>query len=257
MEILENRSHDVADRLQAAVSLVKEGGDSQDQEWIQRIEKCREQMLANLDPLVDGTLGEAGIYDSGNKTISQACSVSKKGRDAFFLYSLVRSLDSRHVLELGTNVGISSSYLAAGLMQNGHGGTLVTLESSRYRQRQAIRLHEELGLDNSVSYVQGLFADTLETVLETQPPFDLVFVDGHHLYQPTLDYTEQILAHVSAGTVLLFDDIRWSEGMEQVWARLQEDSRFGFVLDCTRVGVCVVGDLDGSPRQVSGPVKLT
>lgn len=235
-------------KISEALMMLATGGDTPGREWIERIEGLRVKMLNNGSPLVDGSLDEAGIYDGGNKTIASACLVSKPPRAAFFLYCLVRAFNSRRILELGTNVGISSAYLAAAGSGNATGKGLVTLESSRYRQRVAIRLHKELHLTN-ISYVHGLFSEVLAVALNGQVSPDFVFIDGHHQYQPTLDYLDQVAVHASAACVFVFDDIDWSDGVRRAWKVIQQDRRFSTVVDFRTVGVCVLGTL-GKPRRI-------
>src|SRR5262245_34189912 len=109
-----------------------------------RIEALRAELLARAEPLVDGTLGAGGLYDEG-QSVRAACEVSKGPPAAFLLYALVRELGPAQVLELGTNVGISSAYLAAALRANGR-GALATLDASPYRQRIAAECHRRLSL---------------------------------------------------------------------------------------------------------------
>jgi predicted O-methyltransferase YrrM len=82
-------------------------------------------------------------------------------------------------------------------------------------------LHQQLGLDN-ISYKQGLFIDTLASSLEEAGPVGMAFVDGHHQYQPTLDYFDSIWNRSVDDTVFIFDDIRWSEGMKRALERLAQ-----------------------------------
>jgi predicted O-methyltransferase YrrM len=145
------------------------------------------------------------------------------------------------VIELGTNVGISSAFIGAALTVNGDSGKLVTLDASPYRQRLARQLHSRLGLRN-VTYTAGLFNDTLESVLERSGHVDLAFIDGHHQYQPTLDYLDAILQQATVDCAFVFDDIRWSDGMKQAWTEIMGDPRFGLVMDLGSIGVCIRGD---------------
>jgi predicted O-methyltransferase YrrM len=170
-------------------------------------------MTADSSPLVDGTLDAEGLYDQG-QTVADACNVSKGREAARYLFSIAAEYRPSIVLELGTNVGISSSYLAAA------GGRVTTLEASPYRLRLARQLHERLGLTN-IDYVQGLFTETLDPILQRLPPVELAFIDGHHQYQPTLDYFEAIRKQARPDCVFLFDDIYWSDGMERAWAELR------------------------------------
>jgi len=208
-------------------------------EWRERIEAERARLLGRVELVDDGSLRDGGPYDKG-VTIQQACFVSKPQEQALLLFSLARAARPANVLEVGTNVGISSAYIGAALKLNGDSGELTTLDASRYRQRLAKEAHRNLGIDN-VSYVEGLFTKTLRPSLERLRSVDLAFIDGHHQYQPTLDYFEKIMAFSNAGSVLVFDDIRWSKGMKQAWSRIARDKRVAVAVDLQSVGVCVVG----------------
>jgi predicted O-methyltransferase YrrM len=205
--------------------------------WVERIELERMRLLSRHEALDDGSLGQGGLYDDG-VTIEQACSVSKPPKPALLLFLLTRTIEPMNVIELGTNVGISSAYIGAGLKANGQGGRIATLDASPYRQRLAREMHRNLGIDNT-SYIQGLFTDTLDQTLATPGPVDLAFIDGHHQYQPTLDYFEKIYTSSAPGAVFVFDDIRWSDGMKRAWSRIRSDDRLGLVVDLHSVGICV------------------
>lgn len=228
--------HPRAAVLAEVIRGVREPLPQEEQRWIDAIEQGRARMLARTDPLVDGAAGEAGPYDAG-LTVAGAAVNSKAPVAARLLYGLIRALRPRTVLELGTNVGISSAYQAAALRVNGDGGRLVTMEGSPYRLRLARELHGGLGLDN-VQYVHGPFAETLGGTLEGLGTVDLAFIDGHHQYQPTLDYCDAVWAHAAPRTLFVFDDIRWSQGMRDAWARLRVDPRFGLSVDLGSMGLC-------------------
>jgi predicted O-methyltransferase YrrM len=247
LEALEASSHPESARLAAAVRSFGQKPSSEEQGWIDKVESQRKRLLRRTDLLVDGSLGEAGLYDGG-LTVQEACRVSKPPRWARLLYTLVRTFRPLEVIELGTNVGISGSYIAAALKANGS-GALLTLDASSYRQRIAQDIHRQIGLDN-VTYMQGRFTDTLLPALRSVESVGIAFVDGHHQYQPTLDYFEEILGFSKPGTVIVFDDIRWSDGMLKAWERLQSDTRLGLVVDLGTIGIGVVGGGEGRDRCV-------
>jgi predicted O-methyltransferase YrrM len=200
---------------------------------VTRIEHMRSKLLADDRPLVDGTLGEAGLYDQ-NATIARAAQASAPPTTLQFIFSLCREYQPSSVIELGTNVGISSSYIASAMS----GGILATLEASSYRLRVARSIHQELGI-NRIKYTQGLFAHTLEAVLNEIDPIDMAFIDGHHQFQPTLDYFDAIWRRSNEGSVFIFDDIRWSAGMKQAWKVLRADRRMTIAIDLRRIAVCI------------------
>lgn len=222
---------------------------------IEAIERERASMLASDEPLVDGTLGAGKTYDAGS-SLRKACESSKGRREATFLYLLVREFRPLVALELGTNVGVSSAYQAAALRLNG-GGTLKTLEASPYRLRLARRLHEKVGLAGEVTYGRGSFKDTLGQALRESGPIDYAFIDGHHDYQPTLDYFQTIRRGAKDGALIVFDDISWSRGMRRAWGEIKADRHVAVAADFGTMGVCVTArNPSASGKYVTRPIRL-
>lgn len=241
-----------AEQFSAALAQLAQRLPVEDQTRVDGVEAQRALLLGRQGPLIDGSLPEPGLYDKG-VSIQGACKVSKPPKPGLMLYLLVRATRPQCVLELGTNVGISASFIAAALKQNGQGGRLVTMESSPYRIKLARDIHTNQGLDN-IDYVQGLFTETLTDTLAALPPVDLAFIDGHHLYQPTLDYFGQIHGASSDDAVFVFDDIRWSDGMARAWAALQADPRMGVMVDMRSVGFGARPAANQTTRHVLPPI---
>ncbi|WP_240695161.1 O-methyltransferase [Corallincola luteus] len=225
-----------------------------EQRWIDQIEQQRERLLKCRTSLNDGSLGRAGLYDD-NVSIRDACLVSKPPAPGRLLFLLAQSVKPLNVIELGTNVGLSSAFIGAGLKAGGGEGRLFTLDASPYRQRLAREVHQAIRLDN-VNYIEGLFSETLSSALSQMGTVDLAFIDGHHQYQPTLDYFEEILKCSTPNTIFVFDDIRWSDGMKKAWERIQLDDRLGVVVDLSSVGICTRQHDAKRNRYVSDPIYL-
>ena len=254
LEQLKTSRHPKAKGLREALLSLARRMPQSDQAWIDRIETERERLLNRNEPLDDGSLSEAGLYDKG-VSVGRACEVSKGPIPARLLFLLARATMPLNVIELGTNVGISSAYVGAGMKVNGQSGRITTLDASPYRQRLAKEIHSNIGIDN-ISYVEGLFSDTLCQTLADLGSIDLAFIDGHHQYQPTLEYFEDILKHSTPETIFVFDDIRWSDGMKKAWAKIQSDDRLGIVLDLESVGICTSQPQGDSQRFVSEPTNF-
>ncbi len=235
--VLREAAHPSGARVGRVLAALHAGEPAAGAETIAAIEKERAALLASRAALVDGSFAEPGLYDEG-VSIATACRVSKPRNAARLMYLLMREFRPRRVIELGTNVGISSAYQAAGLQANGDGGRLVTLEASPYRQRLARELHGRVGLHN-VDHRLGLFDDTLDATVDEFGPFDFAFIDGHHQYEPTLDYFDRIWRNATPQALFIFDDIRWSDGMQRAWVALQADSRIELAVDLNSVGICV------------------
>lgn len=164
-----------------------------------------------------------------------------------YLTSLVDWRGARRVLELGSNLGIGSCYLAAGMP---FGGRLVTIDAD-----PGMAAYAKTGLAQTVplaraDVVTGTFAERLPAALETLGRVDVAFVDGHHAEGPTKAYFEHIRAYCHADTVLVFDDIHWSSGMEAAWAWIREQPGVSLTLDLYRWGVVFFDPSVKSPQHL-------
>jgi predicted O-methyltransferase YrrM len=99
------------------------------------------------------------------------------------LYLVARSIDARRVVEFGTSFGISTTYLAAGVRDNG-GGIVVGSELEPSKCEKARANLRDAGLDAVVDVRLG---DALTTLADVEAPVDLVLLDGwKELYLPIL-----------------------------------------------------------------------
>lgn len=203
-----------------------------DEPVIELIEQQRNAWLDATAPPVN----VEPVFDDMSVFV-RACHASKAPVWAELLFRIVRDTRPRVALELGTNLGISSAYLAAAAST--HGGDVVTLEGAPPRVALARWFHQELGIEN-VRYVTGKFAKTLPQVLDDTDVIDFAFIDGHHHLEPTLAYLDLIYPRLSDNAVVVFDDIGWSSGMMEAWHRIQADTRFRFLVDIGNVGIGVV-----------------
>jgi predicted O-methyltransferase YrrM len=230
---IESINHPVATKIRNALVRTNSPWVNADVRNFKKVEQQRKQLMANNNPLVDGTLGTP-LKSDENIRVSDACKASKPYRSALNLYYLIQELQPRTILELGTNLGISSSYLALAATSS----KVITLDASPYRIRVAKSIHENLGLQN-ISYRTGLFTDTLSEVLTENKPINFAFIDGHHQYQPTIDYFNEIFLSSTDTTTYLFDDITWSEGMKKAWHEITNDPKVVFSIDLGVLGIVV------------------
>lgn len=224
----------------------------QEQMLLDRIEDERKRLLSMTGLLVNAVDSPNETWDV-DVTIKQATEASKRPKAAMLMYSLIRTIKPLNVIELGTNVGISSAYIATALHVNNQNGRVTTFEGSPYRLALAKEVHQALNINN-INYVQGFFSDTLDHALKECGAVDFAFIDGHHQYAPTMDYFNKILSCSQDDTVFVFDDIRWSEGMIKAWSELQQDERISLAVDLNSMGLCVASPAaSGKPYRI-GPM---
>lgn len=114
----------------------------------------------------------------------------KQGR---LLYLLARSLRAQRVVEFGTAFGISTTYLAAALRDNG-GGVVLGSDLEPGKIAAARRNLADAGLAAHVEIRQG---DARETLADPGGPVDLLVLDAHlSLYLPLL---RQLTPHLRPG----------------------------------------------------------
>lgn len=128
------------------------------------------------------------------------------------LAALVRVRSARRVIELGTNLGLSGTYMAAALPA---GGRLFTVDQSVDRQALARHLFESAGLVDRIEVVTGSFREVVDGV--AVEGFDVAFVDGDHTFAATCWLVDTLLRHARAGSVIVVDDINHSSQMQRAW----------------------------------------
>jgi predicted O-methyltransferase YrrM len=145
------------------------------------------------------------------------------------LYRLVRALEPRSVLELGTNLGVSAAHLAAALEVNerrgGGSGRLVTIEGDAGLADLARENLARLGHAGRTTVLTGRFSDVLDSVKREHGPFDLAFIDGHHEEAATRDYWLSIRGAMDGGGCVAFDDIEPGRPVRRAWKRIVAEER--------------------------------
>lgn len=148
------------------------------------------------------------------------------------IFQLAHRLRTGSVLELGSSVGLSTA--AFGLL--GKHVKVHSVEGNKELARFTQTQLHALGLSN-VHIHAATFDDVLGTLLRENEPFDMVYVDGNHRKEPTLRYWNTLAQHASEKTVVIFDDIHWSEEMTEAWQIIVSDSRVTLSLDLYRMGI--------------------
>lgn len=205
------------------------------------IELLRSDLLRSDQVIRVNDLG-AGSHrlDLPVRRVADIARTAIKGpRQAQMLFRLARYFDARTVLELGTSLGITTLYLARGA----ENGVVHTIEGCPQTYRIAQHHFEQLRQDN-INPVLGSFQRRLPELLNRVAQLDLVFIDGHHAMQPTLDHFESCLTRAHADTVFVLDDIHWSQGMEAAWTSVKAHPRVNVTIDLYNMGLVFL-----RPRQ--------
>lgn len=198
------------------------------------IEQVRLQMLSSKETIEVLDLGAGSRVSKSNqrKVSDIAEHAVKPAKYGQLLFRLVNYFKPQTIIELGTSLGITTSYLAS-VNSN---SKIFTFEGSPEIAKIARSNFKALGLEN-IELLEGNFDETFPVKLRDINEVDLAFVDGNHQKEPTLKYFEQLLAKSHNDTVLVFDDIHWSGGMEEAWNEIKADERVTVTLDFFYLGL--------------------
>lgn len=199
------------------------------------IERLRKSLKRNRTKLTVTDHG-AGSKIQNDKQRSVRQLVKYSASSPFYcqvLFKTINAYQPLNILELGTSVGISSLYQAAGL---GTGGRLITLEGCPQIAQVAKENIEMVDAQN-IELRVGRFEDTLVPALEELKRLDYVFIDGNHREKPTIEYFETCLQYAHEASIFVFDDIHWSEGMEAAWRYIQQHSKVTMSIDLFSCGL--------------------
>ncbi|MDB5155985.1 MAG: SAM-dependent methyltransferase [Mucilaginibacter sp.] len=198
------------------------------------VESIRDGLL-NDDRMITITDLGAGSHVNNNKQKrigDIAKNALKPPKLAQLLYRLVADLQPKNIIELGTCLGTTSIYL----QKAAPAAKVYTLEGCPETARIAKESFKKAGLNN-IGLITGNFDNTLHDVIDGLDKLDFVFVDGNHQKDATLKYFEWCLPKVHEDTLLIFDDIYWSEGMKEAWAEIKAHPQVTVTVDLFWIGL--------------------
>lgn len=148
------------------------------------------------------------------------------------LFNIVKNRQPNEIIELGTSLGISTLYLAKANKK----AKVYTIEGSPEIANVA-RNHFKQLKANNIQLETGVFEEKLSICLSQMNQVDLAFVDGNHTYESTLSYYRTILSKCNENSILIFDDIHWSKGMEKAWNEIIQSSEVSCSIDAFYFGI--------------------
>jgi len=143
---------------------------------------------------------------------------------AKLLFRLTQYFKPQRVLELGTSLGIATQAMALGHPN----AQIISIEGCKNISEFTTKLLKEQNIKN-VSITTDSFFDAIQKLPLNQ--FDLIFFDGNHQKEATLQYFETLLDTAHNDSVFIFDDIYWSKGMTQAWQAIKAHPKVRVTID--------------------------
>lgn len=185
-----------------------------------------------------GSIGHHSSVRSVGSIVRNSSIRAKYGK---LLYTLLSVYKPNSMVELGTGIGLATSWMASA---NGE-ADIITVEADLRKLNIAKEIHQKLGLRN-IKYVNKEFDDFLNKYRVTKHPM-LAFIDGNHSCEATLKYYNSFLKVSDENTIMVFDDINWSSGMKKAWNQIMNDDRSVICIDLFFIGI--VFFRKGIPKQ--------
>ncbi|MCU7694106.1 O-methyltransferase [Haoranjiania flava] len=160
----------------------------------------------------------------------------KSEKCAQLIYKIVKYYQPKTILELGTCLGITTSYLASA----NKWAAVHTMEGAHEVAQVAKDIFKKQSLDN-IQITEGNFDDTLPAFIENfskqHEGLDFAFIDGNHREAPTVSYFHALKPLLHKDSIVVFDDIHWSEGMERAWEKIKNDDDVTLSIDLFFIGI--------------------
>ncbi|UFH55863.1 O-methyltransferase [Spirosoma sp. KNUC1025] len=200
------------------------------------IRKLRKELRKSRQFITVTDLGAGSkINASRQRSIGGIARHSQKAtRFGRLLFRLVRRFEANTIIDLGTSLGMTTAYLAEACKP--YAGQVLTFEGCPETAVIARQNFARLDITN-VEVVVGNLDETLAPQLQALDKVDFVFFDANHRYEPTVRYFETCLSRIHNDTVFVFDDIHWSDEMEQAWAYIKKHPAVTVTIDLFWVGL--------------------
>lgn len=200
----------------------------------EKVEALRSQLLKDDTVLnVEDFGAGSGIDKKNRRAISSiAKNAAKPKKFGQLLFRMVKYYQPATILELGTSLGITTSYLSLAQPE----ARLITMEGSKEIAEAAKRNFRNLEIRNP-EIIEGNFDHTLSSVVRGLSTVDFAFIDGNHRKEPTERYFKQLLAKTNNDSILVFDDIHWSSEMEAAWETIKNNAAVTCSIDLFFIGI--------------------
>jgi len=194
-----------------------------------RKRSLRDQTILSIEDHGAGS-SSSGAKERSVSSVSKHAVKSKKY--AQLLYRIAKYYQPGSIIELGTSLGITTTYLSLA----NPGGNVFTLEGSGEIANVARQNFKTLALQNT-RLIEGNFDYTLPSVLYQLTSVGLAFIDGNHRRDATENYFHWLLEKANSNSIFIFDDIHWSKEMEQAWEHIKEHSAVRCSIDLFFIGI--------------------
>jgi predicted O-methyltransferase YrrM len=198
------------------------------------LKKYRHELLQNKSTIEVTDFGAGSSVLKSNKRavaqIAKTAGISPKR--AKLLFRIVHYFQPESILEIGTSLGLATYCISLGNPK----AKIITLEGCPNTMAIA---KNQLQLSNSSNVIStGIeFGEYLQSQNLKSEIYNLIYLDGMHQKQATLDYFELLLPTISNDSVWIFDAIHQSAEMEDAWEIIKKHPKVTVTIDTFQWGL--------------------
>ena len=182
--------------------------------------------------LTDKTTIKATDLGAGSQIMKQqerlvsniAKNAGTTNKRAKLIFRITNYFKPENILELGTSLGIATQALSLGNPK----AKITSIEGCPQTSEFSKTNFKDQQIEN-ISLITGNFDDEIKKLNSNN--YDLIFFDGNHQKEATINYFETLLDSANNNSVFIFDDIYWSKGMTEAWEIIKKHSKVTVTID--------------------------
>jgi predicted O-methyltransferase YrrM len=220
------------------------------------IESKRKELLSSQETISRRDFGAGSVYQPKEEKVP----VSKIAKSSLsypfqcrFMSMLATFSNANRILELGTSLGISAAYYSIGAQT----AQIDTVEGDPEISKKATTLLRALHLKNVTVHCET-FDDFISQYNPSSGKLDLLFLDGNHRMEATLQYYQGLKKYFHSETVVIVDDIYWSKEMTTCWEKLISFPEVTQSVSCFHFGLLFYNKdfLNKEDHEVHLPLRM-
>ena len=192
----------------------------------------RKELLKNRQKIKVIDLGAGSlITKQQERSISEiAKNAGTTNKRARLLYRLVTYFKPNSILELGTSLGIATHAMSLANPK----ASITTIEGCP-NISEFTKAKFEIHKLKNINLITGHFNGEIQNL--KPKTFELIFFDGNHQKEATLNYFESLLQTAHNDSVFIFDDIYWSKDMTEAWETIKQHPKVTITIDTFYWGI--------------------
>ncbi|TDP02480.1 O-methyltransferase [Flavobacterium sp. 245] len=197
------------------------------------LKKYRKSLLENRNFIEVTDFGAGSkVFKSNRRQIAKiAKTAGISSTRAELLFRVTRYFEPQNILEIGTSLGLATSALALGNTN----AKVITIEgcpnTANIAENQ-LNQFDCKNVDNIISEFESfLISENLQSTI-----YNLIYFDGNHSKNATLKYFDLLLPTTDNDSVWIFDDIHWSQEMEEAWEIIKNHPKVTVTIDTFQWG---------------------